>query len=91
MTKQRWQDVWEETRAAMKQLEESMKVVRDLERAGLVEQHAQICSDGITRTLASMRESVQQVRTRAHAADVQLTAAAEALMAESMLDENKKD
>jgi len=69
----------------------AMKVVRDLERAGLVEQHAQTCSDGITRTLALMRESVQQVRTRVHAADVQLTAAAEALMAESMLDENKKD
>jgi len=46
MNAQKWRDVWEETHAAMKHLEESMKVVGDLERAELVGQHASICSEG---------------------------------------------
>jgi len=64
----------------MKQLEESMDVVRDLERAGMVEEHARACSDGVTKTLALMRESIDEVRRHMHAADVQLTTAVDALM-----------
>jgi hypothetical protein len=90
MTKQRWRDVWDETRAAMKQLEESMAVVRELERAGMVAEHATTCSDGIQKTLALMQESVNQVRRRMHAADVQLTTAIEALMFDSMFDEKEE-
>ena len=86
MNTQKWRDVWEDTRAAMKQLEESMEVVRDLERSEIVEQQASICSEGVTKTLALMRESVDQVRRHVHAADVQLTYAVEALMFDSLLD-----
>ena len=85
MDNQKWRDVWEETQAAMKQLEQSMEVVVGLERAVLVEQQSSICSDGISKTLEMMRESVQQVRTRVHAADIQLTAAVETLIADSTL------
>ena len=85
MDTQKWRDVWEETRAAMKQLEQSMEVVGDLERAVLVEQHANICSEGVTKTLELMRDGVLQVRTRFHAADIQLTAAVEKLIADSTL------
>jgi len=90
MTTERWRDVWDETRAAMKQLEESMEIVRDLERAGMAEEHARICSDGVTKPLALMRESVNQVRRRMHAADVQLTSAVDSLMADSLLGEEEE-
>ena len=90
MTTQRWRDVWDETRAAMKQLEESMEIVRHLERAGMAEEHARICSDGVTKPLALMRESVNQVRRRMHAADVQLTSAVDSLMADSLLGEEEE-
>jgi hypothetical protein len=89
MDNQRWRDVWEETRAAMKQLEQSMKVVVDLERSVLVQQQSSICADGVSRALEMMRESVQQVRTRVHAADIQLTAAVETLIADSTLTGSK--
>ena len=90
MTTERWRDVWEETRAAMKHLEDSMEVVRGLERSGVVADRASACSDGITKTLALMRESVNQVRRHVHAADVQLTSAVESLMADSLFDEEEK-
>jgi hypothetical protein len=72
MTSLRWRDVWKETRAAIRQLEESMEIVRGLERSGLVEEHARACSYGISKTLALMCEGVAQVRRHVHAADVQL-------------------
>jgi len=92
MNTQKWRDVWEETRAAMQQLEESVSVVRNLERSVLIERGARICSEGIARTLELMtRDSVQQVRTRVHAAHTQLIAAVETLSAESTLEELKKN
>ena len=90
MTTQKWHDVWEETRAAMKQLEESMEVVRGLEHSVMVEEHARIFSDGVTKTLALMRESVDKLRRHVHAADLQLTAAVEALTFDSMFEEKEK-
>ena len=91
MDTQKWRDVWEETHAAMKHLEESMRVVSDLERAELVGQHASICSEGVTKTLEMMRGSVQQVRMRMHAADIQLTAAVETLITDSIMGGLKKN
>ena len=74
----------------MKHLEESMEVVRGLERSGLVSEHARACSDGISKTLALMCEGVDQVRRHVHAADVQLTTAVEALMFDSVTDGREK-
>ena len=92
MKSQKWRDVWEETRVAMQQLEESLHVVHDLERSVLIERGASICSEGVARTLElMMRDSVQQVRTRVHAAHTQLIAAVETLSAESTLEELKKN
>ena len=45
---------------------------------------------GVTKTLALMRESVDQVRRHVHAADVQLSTAVEALMFDSILDGKEK-
>ena len=90
MTTERWRDVWDETRAAMKQLEESMEVVRGLERSGMLAEQASICSDGVAKALAVMRESVDQVRRHVHAADVQLTTAVDTLMFDSMFDDKEK-
>lgn len=59
-------------------------------RSEIVEQQAGICSDGITKTLALMRESADQVRRHVHAADVQLTTDVEALMFDSILDGKEK-
>ncbi len=90
MTTQKWREVWEETRTAMKHLEESMELVRGLERSALVGQHADICSEGVTKALDRMRDSVQQVRARVHAADIQLTTAVETVIADSALEELAK-
>ena len=89
MNAQKWRDVWEETHAAMKELEASMEVASGLERAALIQERASLCSDGVARTLQMMRTSVEQVRRRVHAADVQLIAAVEALMADTILEEPK--
>ena len=61
-------------------------MVSDLERAALIGQNADICSEGVTKMLDLMRDSVQQVRTRIHAADIQLTSAVETLVADSTLE-----
>jgi len=45
----------------------------------------------VMRTLELMRDSVQHVRMRMHAADIQLTAAVETLITDSMIGGLKKN
>lgn len=72
MEKQNWRAVWEETRATMVYLEQSLEKARELERTALIQQRASACSDGVAKALAAMRESIARVRQDVHAADLNL-------------------
>ncbi len=72
MDKQNWRAVWEETRATMVYLEQSLERARELERAALIQQHASVCSEGVAKTLAAMRESIARARQDVHAAELNL-------------------
>ena len=85
MDNHRWRDVWDETQAAREHLEQSVQTVRQLERTALRVEQALTLSEGIKKALTLMNEGLQQVRTRTHAADVQLTAAVDALQADTLL------
>ena len=52
--KETWRDVWEETCAAMANLEQCIETVVEVERALLRQQKAHICSEGVERALALM-------------------------------------
>jgi len=83
-----WRDVWHETQAALEHLRDSIETVQGLERTALRAQQAQMLSDRVEDVLALMEKTVAEMRSQVHAADVQLTAATEALMAESVLHRN---
>jgi len=86
-----WRDVWDETCAAMANLEQCIDTVLEVERAVLSEQKARICSEGVAKALALMTESVRQVRAQMRAADFQLTSAVIALAVENLkLQERQK-
>ena len=72
MDKQNWRAVWEETRATMVYLEQSLEKVHELERAALIQQQASACSEGVAKTLALMRDGLTRVRQDVHAADLNL-------------------
>jgi len=55
-----WRDVWDETCAAMANLEQCIDTVLEVERAVLKEQRARICSEGVAKALALMTECVRQ-------------------------------
>ena len=86
-----WRDVWDETCAAMANLEQCIDTVLEVERAVLKEQRARICSEGVAKALALMTECVRQVRAQMRATDFQLTSAVIALAAENLkLQERQK-
>jgi len=70
-----WRDVWDETCAAMANLEQCIDTALEVERAVLKEQRARICSVGVAKALALMTECVRQVRTPMRGTDFQLTSA----------------
>ena len=83
-----WRDVWHEAQAALEHLRDSIETVQGLERTALRAQQAQMLSDRVEDVLALMEKTVAEMRSQVHAADVQLTAATEALMVESVLHRN---
>jgi len=90
--KETWRDVWEETCAAMANLEQCIETVVEVERALLRQQQAHICSEGVEKALALMTESTRQARAQMRAADFQLTSAVIVLAAERVkLEQQSKN